>query len=500
MKPHQILKSTLVAPLLCLFFILGPVPGNAPQAAEVMSTADMAAMNKPFFGDFDEMAKDRVIRVLMPYSKTFYFFDGAKQRGLSYEMVKKFEEFVNKKLKTGTIRVEVFVIPTARKELIPKLTSGIGDIAIGNLTITKERLKEVDFSIPGLTNVSEILVTAKQGETFTSVFDLAGKTVHVRESSSYYHSLLKLNKTLKSVKKPKVKIELVDDNLEDEDLLEMVNAGLLEHIIIDKHKGEFWVKIFENIKLHPEVKVRSGGKIGWAFRKKSPKLEAVINEFMEKHKAGTLIGNIMLNRYLKDTAYITDSLSNEHLNRFKLTSQFFEKYGDEYNFDHLMLAALAYQESKLNQNLKSRAGAVGVMQILPSTAKDKNVGIPNIYELDPNIHAGTKYLRFMTNQYFADDPNLDPLNRTFFAFASYNAGPARVAKMRRKAKEMGLDPNVWFKNVEIVAAKEIGRETVQYVSNIFKYYIAYKLLEDKLIVKGPVHITDPPKKKRKKGQ
>lgn len=494
------MKTFIVPILTCTFFVCAHLTGQVVNASEVMTMEDMAAMNKPFTGDFDKMAKKRIIRVLMPYSKTFYFFDGAKQRGASYEAVRTFEAFINKKLKSGTLKVEVFVLPTARNQLIPKLAEGIGDIAVGNLTITKERRAEVDFSVPILTGVDEILVSQKQDREVTSVFDLAGKTVHVRESSSYYRSLLKLNETLKSVKKPPVKIILADDNLEDEDLLEMINAELIEHIIIDNHKGNFWVNILDNIMLHPEVKVRSGGKIGWAFRKDSPKLAAIINEFIKKNKAGTLSGNIILNRYFKDTSYITDSVTTDHANRFKLTSRFFEKYGDQYDFDYLMLAALAYQESKLNQNLKSGAGAVGVMQILPSTAKDKNVGIPDVHELDPNIHAGTKYLRFMTNQYFADDPNLDPLNRTFFAFASYNAGPARVAKMRKKAEKMGLDPNVWFRNVEVVAAKEIGRETVQYVSNIFKYYLAYKLLAHKLVAEGPVHISDPPKKKRTKGK
>ncbi len=117
---------------------------------------------------------------------------------------------------------------------------------------------------------------------------------------------------------------------------------------------------------------------------------------------------------------------------------------------------------------------------MPTTARDKNVNIPDIEKLEPNIHAGTKYLKFMTNRYFGEVSGIDPFNRAFFSFASYNAGPAKVARMRKKAKEMGLDPNVWFNNVEVVAAKVIGRETVQYVSNILKYYVAYKLLSEKI--------------------
>ncbi len=116
-----------------------------------------------------------------------------------------------------------------------------------------------------------------------------------------------------------------------------------------------------------------------------------------------------------------------------------------------------------------------MMQILPSTAKDKNVGIPEIDKIEPNIHAGTKYLRFVADRYFSD-PGIEPFNQMLLSFAAYNAGPARISELRREAEKMNLDPNVWFKNVEVVAAKRIGRETVQYVSNIFKYYVAYHLI------------------------
>jgi membrane-bound lytic murein transglycosylase MltF len=163
------------------------------------------------------------------------------------------------------------------------------------------------------------------------------------------------------------------------------------------------------------------------------------------------------------------------LKKFNQTIDIFKKYADQYGFDYLITVALAYQESTLDHTKRSKAGAVGIMQVLPSTAADKNVGIPEVENLESNIHAGTKYLRFIRNRYFSD-PTIDGLNQTLFAFASYNAGPAKVARLRKEAKEMGLNPNVWFNNVEVVAAKRIGRETVQYVSNIYKYYIAYRLI------------------------
>ncbi len=491
------LKRTFIVTILAhLFFYSAISLCLADNEGPITEDTELLPATRKFTGDLDQMVKDRLIRVLMPYSRTFYFFDGAQPRGASYELIKEFEKFINERYKTKDLKIHALVIPTTRENLIPHLVEGKGDLAVGNLTITEQRLAEVDFSDPIAKGVDEILVSTPGKDTLNSIFDLAGKEIHARKSSSYYQSLTRLNKTLRSLKKKEVKIVEADDNLEDEDLLEMLNGGLIDYMVIDNHKGEFWAQIFDNIALHPEIKFRAEAQIGWALRKNTPKLKGLVNEFVRDHKAGTLMGNIILNKYLKDTKYISNSVYNEHLQRFNLTVRFFKKYGEKYDFDHLMLAALAYQESKLDQNLKSQAGAVGVMQILPSTAKDKNVGIPDVYELDPNIHAGTKYLRFMADNYFAEDPGLDELNRALFSFASYNAGPAKIRKLRAEAKDMGLDPNTWFRNVEVVAAKRIGRETVQYVSNIFKYYIAYKLLEDKMVAEGPVHLSGSSKKKK----
>jgi membrane-bound lytic murein transglycosylase MltF len=251
---------------------------------------------------------------------------------------------------------------------------------------------------------------------------------------------------------------------------------------IDNFSHTFFTgRIFKKIKLHEDIKLRSDGRIAWAIRKNSPQLKKVINGFVKTNKKGSLLGNILFNRYLKETKYITNSAQGEEMKRFQNMVVYFEKY----DFDYLMLAALGYQESRLIQTKKSPVGAVGVMQLLPSTAKDKNVNIPDIKKLEPNMHAGSKYLHFIENHYF-NDPKLTRVNQQLLAIASYNAGPAKVARLRAEVEKMGLDPNVWFRNVEVVAAKRIGRETVQYVSNIFKYYIAYTLLSDKMVQKNKV--------------
>lgn len=478
---HSFYNNT--ASKIILFFIFALTIPSIPSSAiaidgDVLNAEALLTLNEKQTYDFDGMQKRRLIRVLVPFSKTFYFFDGAEPKGISYENSRHFEKFLNTKYKTKNLKIHVLVIPTPRDQLIPNIKEGLGDIAIGNLTITDERLQHIDFASPLLTGIDEVLVS-RPSMSVKDVFDLAGKTIHVRKSSSYYNSLIRLNNLLESTEKEPVNIVLAEELLEDEDLLEMVNAGIIPAIIIDSHKANFWKKIFPAIKVHTDIKIHSGGSIAWAIRKDSPLLKAEIDAYVKNNKKGTLTGNVIFNRYLKNTSYITNSMNSEHQQRFQNLVNFFETYGDKYNFDHLMLAALAYQESRLDQSVRSHVGAVGVMQILPSTANDKNVAIKGIDKVEPNIHAGTKYLRFMADRYFAENKDMDTLNRALFAFASYNAGPSKISRLRKEAAKQGLDPNKWFHNVEIIAAKRIGRETVQYVSNIFKYYVAYKMIAER---------------------
>jgi membrane-bound lytic murein transglycosylase MltF len=464
LKKNTRLKRTVlgVQILLAIFCLTGLSLG-----AETFEGAVSQFINQKWTGDFNEMVNRKYIRVLVPYSKTFYFIDNGTQRGATYELVKAFEEQINQELKTRHLKFHVVFIPTPRDRLIPGLVEGLGDIAAANLTITDERIKMVDFGDPLGTGIAEILVTTPDAPEIKSIADLGGREIHVRKSSSYYESLVQANIRLKSDGKARIKIVEANENLEDEDLLEMLDAGLIPMTVIDSHKGEFWIQIFENIRLHPAIKFRKDVGIAWAFRKNSPELKKVINRFVKGHKKGTLMGNMLFNRYLKDTKYVKNNLVGEDRERLKKAVPFFQKYAKMYDFDALMLAALAYQESTIDQDMKSHVGAVGVMQILPTTARDKNVDIPDINKIESNIHAGTKYLRFIADRYFAD-PGINPLNQTLLTFAAYNAGPAKIFKLRAEAESLNLDPNIWFKNVEIVAANRIGRETVQYVSNIFK--------------------------------
>lgn len=459
----------------------GPCRVGAAESDSLKAYSRLAFEEKRL-GDFDAMVKERRIRALVVYSKTYYFLDRGRQRGATYEQLTAFEKYINKKLDRKTLKIQVVIIPVRRDELIPALVGGYGDIAAANLTITPARERRVDFSDPFMTGVDEVLVTGPAALAVTGLDDLTGKEIHVRRSSSYHESLRQLNERFKKNGRPEVKLIPADESLEDEDLMEMVNAGLIPMIVVDSHKARFWAQIFGDIKVHEDIAVRTGGEIAWMFRKNSPKLAAVVNQFAGGHKKGTLFGNLMLERYLRDTRYVQNALSGQELDRYNRMVRYFKKYAGEYGFDYLMITAQAYQESGLDHSKRSPAGAIGVMQLLPSTAADPNVGIPDIEKLDKNIHAGSKYLRFIVDQYYKDEP-MDERNKTLFAFASYNAGPARVDRLRKKALKMGLNPNLWFHNVEIAAAAEIGRETVQYVSNIYKYYIAYRMIADQKVEK-----------------
>jgi membrane-bound lytic murein transglycosylase MltF len=445
------------------------------NATDIRAIESDLELGKKWSGDFDGMAERHLIRALVPPSKTFYFLDGADQRGLTYELLKEFETYVNTELQRKNLKIKVVVIPTKRDRLLPALVEGLGDIAAGNLTITPARQKKVDFSAPHLTGVDEIIITGAVSPPLKTLGDLSGKEIYVRKSSSYYESLMELNARFKNSGKPPIKIVPADEYLEDEDLLEMMNVGIIPMIVIDSHKAKFWAQVFKELKLHPDIKLRSGGQIAWAVRQNSPRLQNVMNRFIKSHQKGTLKGNILYKRYLQNTKWVRNALAEKEFQRFKDAVDFFKRYSQQYNFDWLMIAALAYQESGIDQTKRSRAGAVGIMQLLPSTAADANVNIRQIDVMEHNIHAGVKYLRFLHDRYFKNEP-MDALNKMLFTFASYNAGPGRVIRLRREAQQSGFDPNIWFRNVEIIAARRIGAETVQYVSNIYKYYVAYRFI------------------------
>jgi membrane-bound lytic murein transglycosylase MltF len=467
-------RALALGAVLASLAVSSSAAGQTPPAKKETHELPTQAV-KATGGDFDVLKKRRVIRVLVVYNKTNYFIDKGTPRGTTYEAFKLFEDDLNKKYKTGNLKIHVVFVPVRRADLADALLSGRGDVAAATITITPERLKMVDFSTPTIAKVSEIVVSGPGAEALAGVDDLSGRDVFVREKSIYHESLQALNADLAKRGKAPVKLRFAPQDLEDEDLLEMTNAGLVKYVVVDDLLARFWSGVYPKIVLHPEAVLRKDAQIGWAIRKNSPLLKAELDAFLAKYPAGSATRNMLFQKYLKNTKFVKNAASETERRKLQQTVDFFRTYSDKYDMDYLLMAAQGYQESQLNQGAKSQVGAVGVMQVMPATGKELNVG--DISQLEPNIHAGVKYMRFMIDRYYANEP-MDKLNKGLFAFASYNAGPARIASLRKEAAKRGLDPNVWFNNVEIVASEKIGRETVTYVANIYKYYIAYKLITE----------------------
>ena len=432
-------------------------------------------MGKPFTGDFDEMVKRRMIRAAVTYNRTHYFVDQGQERGITYEALKSFESDLNTRLKTRNLKVHVVIVPMSRDHLYPALERGEVDMVAAMVTVRPELEKLVAFSEPTRTNVSQVVVTGPGAPAISTVDDLAGQEVFVRKASVYHETLSHLNEQLKKRGKAAVVFNDAPDVLEDDDVLEMVNAGLAPITVVDDYLAEFWSQVFKNIKVHRDIPVRSGGSLAVAVRKENSRLRDEVNKWIRKHGKGDAFRNTIERRYLQSLKYAKNAAAEAERRKLRKVIGLFQKYGAQYDLDYLLMAAQGYQESTLDQNVKSPVGAIGVMQVMPATGKELKVG--DITRVEPNIHAGVKYVRFMMDQYFKDEP-MDNLNKALMTFAAYNAGPGRIRQLRRETEKRGLNPNVWFGNVERLASERIGRETVTYVSNIYKYYVAYRLISE----------------------
>jgi membrane-bound lytic murein transglycosylase MltF len=345
-------------------------------------------------------------------------------------------------------------------------------IAFG-LVVTPEREQRVAFSIPIQTDVQQIVVTGKQLSAASSLEDLGGKRIFVNPLTTYPEGLEKVNDSLRKQAKPSIFIEPADKSLMDEDLLEMVNANLIPATITTAERANLWSEVLPNVTPHPKLVVGSEGQLACAMRKNNPQLKQLLDEFIRTRAAGTSFGNTLVRRYLQNNKVVKDATSEAELKKFNETVAYFKKYAPQYGFDYLMIVAQGYQESHLDQSRRN-GGAVGIMQVKPSTAAAPPISIPDITTTENNIHAGVKVLRAISDNYF-NDPKIDSVNRLLLTFAAYNAGPNRIANLRKKAPAAGLDPNKWFGNVELLVAKSIGPVTVQYVSNIYKYYVHISL-------------------------
>lgn len=295
--------------------------------------------------DLDVMVKRKEIRALVILNPIGFFYDNGLPKGAMYEALQAFEVFTNKKLKTGAIKVQVTFLPFRIDQIESALTEGIGDLVAYMVAINPSREQRVAFSTPIQKDVGQIILTGPEYSAVSSFEDLGGKEVYVNPLTVYYGNLQKVNETLqKSGKKP-ILIKAADKNLSDDDLIQMVNAGLIPATVTTNIRAELWSKVLDHIKPHPELSIAGGVQVAWVMRKDNPRLKQLVDEFAVSHAVGTSFGNTVLRRYLRDTQWVKNATSKKEYDKFRALVAIFQKYAAQYDFDYLMLAAQGYQES-----------------------------------------------------------------------------------------------------------------------------------------------------------
>ncbi len=411
------------------------------------------------------------VRMAIPYGRITYVQTGKTIMGVSPEISKYLGEFLSAKYKK---RIQVKLVPTVSGQLLDVLDQNRADFVVDYFHETKDAEKRNQYLVyrhPRPENY--VVVSNAQNNEINSLQDLSGRTICVGRLS-YLKPLETINHALSDSKK----ITIFQDPLvlSDDDFLQMTDAGLVEYVWVARWKAELWKPVLRNIKINEATTTLGGSPSDLLFRKdqqdlandilaftNSPYLDKALNEFRKK-----------------DFAYRRNALRNPiaktEWQRFESMRKYFHQYGQENRLDPLFLAGLGFQESSLNQSAQSPVGAIGVMQLLPATGASMKVG--DIRELQPNIHAGTKYINSLLYA-MSLDPSLTDKERAFFAVAAYNAGPNNIRKARELAAKMGFNPNKWFFNVEMAAAKLVGSETFLYVRNVYKYYITYDVWDRK---------------------
>jgi len=428
---------------------------STAKTASGAATTSTAIDSKAWTGDFDGMLQRGRIRMLVPYSRTLFYVEGGKEHGLTADLAHDFETYLNKRYakELGGKRIKISLTPTTRDRLLSDLVAGKGDVSGGNLTATALRMQTADFVAPTEQDPAlELLVCGPGAPAVANIDDLSGKKVNVRQASSYLESLNALNDKLRAANKPPVQIVPMPDALEDEDMLEMLNAGLFDFIVVDSWKAKLWAEVSPQIKVRDDIVLRSGGTIGWAIRKQSPKLQAAIEGFYKTASQQGLI-DARLVGYHDALREIAQTYTGPASARFSEALALFRKSGKQYAFDPLMLTDAGYQD--------------------PAGGGD----------FEKNVQAATKYIDQIMSHDFAD-AKFSETDRTLFIFASYKAGADKIAGMRKEASKRGLDPNQWFNNVEQVTAEKLGLQTTAYVRNIMKYNVAYKLVAEAVALKN----------------
>lgn len=431
-------------------------------------------------GDLDAIRKNRVIRVLLRNNAASYFLYRGELVGFEYELAKAFARHIG-------VRLEV-IVPPDHQEMLGWLIEGRADMAASFLEPDPDwRAAGIAYSKPY--HDAPRHVVARTDDPLADATGLHGRSISAQRSTTYWDDAVALASTHGGSP-----VHSADEALETEDLIEMVADGSSELTIADEHLLE--------LEQSQGVAVKSAFSFGEkrthavAVRSTNPKLLKAVNAFIAEHRKG-LLYNVLYKKYFENKKSIRKLADGRETAEQAATlspyDQLTKRYAERYGFDWRLVTAQIYQESRFDPDAKSFAGARGLMQIMPRTAK--GLGFDEVSSPEKGIHAGIKYLDWLRDRF---DEEIPLSERNWFVLAAYNAGSGHVADARHLAGEQGLDPNRWFANVEqamLLLSKKTyaakarhgyvrGNEPVNYVRDIRERFQAYIALTDAALAWG----------------
>src|SRR5262245_13800352 len=360
--------------------------GGTTVEAQLEASEDpplVLRITQPDTADWPAIERRGLLRVLVPRDRTNFFFAENRLRGMEYELMHEFERSLAREPGGTRPQIDVAYVPVEFDRLLPALVEGLGDVAAGGLTITAAREQEVAFTEPYLTDVAEIVVASSAAPALAGPESLAGQLVVVAAGSSYLDGLEHLNQQLVARSLQPARIETPGRGFSTEDMLELVNSGAFPYTVAGQHVAELWSGVLPGLRLEPGVRLATGGRIAWAVRRDNPELKAMLDAFLLEHGKGTTTGNTLFKKYYKDTKWTDTPDVDLHSGKLGAILEPLQRLSAEYGFDWRLIAAQAYQESHLEPDARSPKGAIGLMQLLPSTAKD--MGFDDVTGVEDNL-------------------------------------------------------------------------------------------------------------------